>query len=310
MSYESQMLSEYKMPTKEDVETALLKSLFRHNGTITEFTRKDPIVNELADEFQLDAKQRTVVLERIYKKENRIVKSPLWLRLLYRAAASLTKEKLISNPNATRLLTSKQEWMLTENGYDRALKLLDIPKAQKEFLTVKSFEVEKVVKKLIETSRPENYNPIDEKEKTVKITKEAVVRLRGFRQAVIEAYDYKCAFCGMKIHTPHTSLWEVQAAHIVPNDKQGRDDVLNGISLCRLHHWAFDVGWFTLQNDFTIMVSSKVNSLPADYGRMGEYDFIRGHAKQKSKILLPKRKEIYPHQNAMTWHRENVFFNH
>jgi len=85
--------------------------------------------------FNLNEKQRTVVLERIYRKENRIVKTPLWHRLLYRAADSLAKDKLVSRPTTTILLTNKKEWMLTENGYDETLKLLNIPKAQKEFLS-------------------------------------------------------------------------------------------------------------------------------------------------------------------------------
>ncbi len=105
------------------------------------------------------------MLERIYRKENRIVKTPLWHRLLYRAADSLAKEKLVSRPTSTILLTKKKEWMLTENGFDEALKLLKIPQTQKEFLPTKSYEVQKIVKRLIETPRPENYNPFDKEKK-------------------------------------------------------------------------------------------------------------------------------------------------
>ena len=198
--------------------------------------------------------------------------------------------------------------MLTENGLDEALKILNIPKTQKEFLPTKSFEVQKIVKKLIETPRPANYNPFDKEKKVAKVTRESTIRTRGFRQAVIEAYDYKCAFCGMKIKTPDSLLWEVEAAHIVPNSEKGKDDIFNGLSLCHLHHWAFDAGWFTLQDDYKIQVSLKVNSLPSDFGRMGDYDFIRALSNKNSKMLLPKRKEIYPHQNAISWHRENKFF--
>ena len=104
-------------------------------------------------------------------------------------------------------------------------------------------------------------------------------------------------------------LWVVEAAHIVPHSSKGKDDVLNGVALCHLHHWAFDAGWFTLQNDFTIQVSSKINSLPSDYGKIDDFDFIRILSNKSSKIFLPKRKEIYPHQNAITWHRENKFYH-
>ncbi|MCK9426392.1 MAG: HNH endonuclease [Ignavibacteriaceae bacterium] len=307
MSYEGKMLEDLAMPTRKDVEHALLKTLFNHNGVIKEFATGEEIVTEIANDFNLDEKQRTVVLERIYRKENRIVKTALWHRLLYRAADSLAKDKLVSRPTTTILLTKKKEWMLTENGYDEALKLLNIPKAQKEFLSTKSFEVQKIVKKLKETVRPDNYDPIDKNKKFIKTTRDAVLRTRGFRQAVIEAYDYKCAVCGMKLNSPNSSFWEVEAAHIVPHSSMGKDDIWNGLSLCRLHHWAFDVGWFTLLDDYTVKASSKLNHLPKGYGQMGEYNFSRQLTDNSSKLFLPKRKEMFPHVNSIRWHREKFF---
>lgn len=308
MSYEGKMLEDLKMPSRKEVERVLLITLFNHNGTIKEFATGEEIVNEIANKFSLNEEQRTIALERIYRKENRIVKTPLWHRLLYRAADALAKEKLVSRPTSTILLTNKKEWMLTENGFDEVLKILNIPTTQKEFLSTKSYEVQKIAKKLIEKPRPKNYNPIDEDKKVTKITRESLIRTRGFRQAVIEAYDYKCAFCGLKIKSLADSGWEVQAAHIVPHHEKGRDDILNGLSLCHLHHWAFDAGWFTLLNDFKIQVSSKVNELSDNSERMGTYDFIRTFADNNSKIFLPKSKEIYPHEDAIRWHRENKFY--
>ncbi len=308
MSYEGNMLEEFKMPSRQDVEKALLKTLFKHNGVIKEFSAGEEIVDEIATHFNLNEGQRTAFLQTVYLKENRLKKSLLWHRLLFRAADSLAKEKLVSRPASTLQLTNKKEWMLTEGGFDRALKLLKIPITQKEFLSTKSFEVQKIVKKLTDIKRPENYIPFDKNNKAVKITRETVLRMRGFRQAVVEAYDCKCAFCGMKINSPDSLSWEVEAAHIVPHSYKGKDDIWNGLALCRLHHWAFDVGWFTLQNDFTIQVSQKVNSLRAEFGKMGDYDFIRILSIKNSKIFLPKREETYPHPNALTWHRENKFY--
>ena len=308
MSYEGDMLNKFGMPTRKEVEQALLITLFKHNGVIKEFAAGEGIVNEKADDFALNQNQRSTFLERIYRKENRIVKSPLWHRLLYRAAHALAEQKLVSNPTSTFKLTNKREWMLTENGLDKALNLLNIPISQKEILPTKSYEVQKIAKKLTETARPKDYDPFKEK-KIVKVTRESVLRERGFRQAVIEAYDCKCAFCGLKINSPDTLWWEVEAAHIVPHSSKGKDDIWNGIALCRLHHWAFDVGWFTLQNNFAIQVSSKVNSIPSDFGKLGEYDFIRILSGKSSKIFLLKRKESYPHPNPITWHREHRFYN-
>jgi hypothetical protein len=306
MSYESKMLEDLKMPTRSEVERVLLKSLFDNNGVIKEFTAGEKIVDDIADNFGLNEEQRTAFLETIYKKENRIKKSYLWHRLLFRAADSLAKEKLVSRPTQTIRLTNQREWMLTEDGYNRILKLLNIPLIEKEILPIKSYEVQKIVKRIWKHERPINYNPFEHK-KTVMITREAKLRNRAFKQAVREAYDYKCAVCGMKIYSPNTLLWEVEAAHIVPHSANGKDDILNGIALCRLHHWAFDVGWFTLENDFRIIASRRINDLSAEYGKLGDYDFLGQLLKEDLIISLPKEQSIYPHPNAIKWHRENIF---
>jgi hypothetical protein len=307
MSYEGRMRDECSMPSNEEIEHALLISLFNHNGTIKEFASGEEIVDEIADNFHLNEKQRTAVLERIYRKENRIVKSPLWHRLLYRAANSLSNKKLVSNPSTTFNLTKRKEWMLTENGFDEALKLLKIPNEQKEILAVRSYEVQQVVNKLIEAPRPANYYPIEEKRASTTVTKEFSIRKRGFRQAVIEAYDYKCSVCGLKINSPKRNIWEVEAAHIVPHSSKGKDDILNGVSFCHLHHWAFDVGWFSLLDDYRITVLPEAKNLKDEFGKLGNYDFIKSLTQSIQKILLPSHVNIYPHLNAIKWHRENIF---
>jgi predicted restriction endonuclease len=237
-----------------------------------------------------------------------VKKSVLWHRLLFRAADSLAKEKLVSRPTSTIALTNKKEWMLTEDGYDKALTLLNIPSSQKYFLSTKSYEVEKIIKKLNEKPRPTNYDPFDPAKKNVKITKESTIRQRGFRQAIIEAYNYQCAFCGIKIQSPNCLYWEVEAAHIVPHSFQGKDDIWNGIAFCHLHHWAFDAGWFTINGEFKIIIADMVNSLPPDYGRICDHNFLRS-ADKNFKIILPQKKESYPHQNALAWHQKNKFYH-
>ena len=144
MSYEGKMLEDLKMPARKEVEKSLIETLFKHNGVIEEFGSGQEIVNEIANEFDLSENQRTAFLETIYRKENRVKKSLLWHRLLFRAADSLAKEKLVSRPTSTLQLINKKEWMLTEKGFDEALKILNIPKTQKEFLPIKSFEVQKL----------------------------------------------------------------------------------------------------------------------------------------------------------------------
>ena len=302
------MRADFGMPSRQEIEEALLKILLKHNGVIKEFNSGEEIVDELSDYFNLSEEKRTVHLERIYRKENRVVKSLLWHRLLFRAADALAKDKLISRPSVTFAITKKKEWMLTESGFDKALSLSNIPLSQKDYFATKSFEVQKIVKKLTESPRPERYNPFDIGKKNVTSTRETTLRRRGFRQAVIEAYNCKCAFCGIKISSPDSMSWEVEAAHIVPHCFKGKDDIWNGLALCRLHHWAFDVGWFTLENDFTIQVSQKANVLPSDYGRMVGHDIFSIHSNMTDKILLPLNNGAFPHPDALAWHRENIFY--
>lgn len=307
MSYEAKMLEDFRMPTRQEVEQALLKSLFNHGGVIKEFGVGEEIVNEIADDFGLNEEQRTAYLETIYKKENRVKKSSLWHRLLFRAADALAKAKLVSRPTQTILLTNKREWMLTEDGYDRTLKILGIPLAKKELFPIKSYEVQKIVNRIREQERPVNYNPLETNKKTIKVTQETKLRNRGFRQAIIEAYNFSCAVCGMKICSPNALQWEVEAAHIVPHSSNGKDDLLNGLALCRLHHWVFDVGWFTLDDNFKILASRRIQDLSADFGKIWNYNFMGQLSNENSTVSLPREKTVHPHPNAIKWHREHIF---
>ena len=57
----------------------------------------------------------------------------------------------------------------------------------------------------------------------------------AFRERVLRAYQHQCAFCRLR----HSELFD--AAHIIPDtEPEGEPIVRNGISLCRLHHAAFD----------------------------------------------------------------------
>lgn len=64
-----------------------------------------------------------------------------------------------------------------------------------------------------------------------------------FSKEVRAAYYSRCVMCGGCF--PTTALNGkpgVDAAHILPWADYDLDEVYNGISLCKLHHWAFDEG--------------------------------------------------------------------
>jgi putative restriction endonuclease len=109
------------------------------------------------------------------------------------------------------------------------------------------------------------------------------------------------------LQTPNQTAWEVEAAHIVPHSSNGKDDIWNGIALCRIHHWAFDVGWFTLTDDWRLLVSPEIQNVPRTFGMVNDYDYIRHTLSQNRQILLPAKRTLYPHKNSIAWHREHLF---
>lgn len=71
----------------------------------------------------------------------------------------------------------------------------------------------------------------------------------AFKPAVLQAYSYKCAVC-------ECDLKLVDAAHIVPvSHPTSRDEVTNGIALCRLHHGAFDNALLGVQSDYQLIIN-------------------------------------------------------
>lgn len=76
---------------------------------------------------------------------------------------------------------------------------------------------------------------------------------QGFRVRVIDAYQEQCACCRLR----HVEL--LDAAHIVPHsDPKSEMAVKNGISLCKLHHAAFDSYLFGIRPDHVIEVREDV----------------------------------------------------
>ena len=127
---------------------------------------------------------------------------------------------------------------------------------------------------------------------------EIPIRKAGFRQAIMRIYDYTCAVCQLYVLTlDGESITE--AAHIVPLSQSYNNDVRNGISLCKSHHWAFEKGLISLSRTYEVIVSElMLERGPAEW----KLTALRGKG-----ILLPDREALYPAQEALAWHRENIF---
>jgi len=116
----------------------------------------------------------------------------------------------------------------------------------------------------------------------------ATVRRRihqaAFRERVIDAYRQQCALCRLK----HEEL--LDAAHIVPDsDPEGEPLVKNGVSLCKLHHAAFDRFFLSIRPDFVIEVRKDV--LAESDGPMLKHGLQGMHGE---KIILPRSVGLRP----------------
>jgi hypothetical protein len=115
----------------------------------------------------------------------------------------------------------------------------------------------------------------------------------AFTESIREAYEDKCAVCGSNRVSPAGNP-EVEAAHIYPKSMNGRDHVQNGLALCKLHHWAFDCGWISLSDDYTVIVKDD----PALNG-YDDFSPLEG-----DKIRLPEDDEKKPHPKFLAEHRQ------
>jgi putative restriction endonuclease len=122
-------------------------------------------------------------------------------------------------------------------------------------------------------------------------------RDRALRMEVLPLYEHRCALCGLRLRW--RELVEAEAAHVVPVEKDGVDDVRNALSLCRTHHWAFDAGLWTVDEGKRVEVVSPEADPEIDVEALIVF---RGEG-----IRTPRQEQWRPHEEALAWHREYVF---
>lgn len=85
-----------------------------------------------------------------------------------------------------------------------------------------------------------------------RVTK-ARLHQRVFRSRVLLAYDGRCAICRLR----HAEL--LDAAHIIEDGRPNGEPVVpNGLSLCKIHHGAFDAKILGIRPDLTLHVRRDV----------------------------------------------------
>ena len=121
-------------------------------------------------------------------------------------------------------------------------------------------------------------------------------RSMAFSVAIRRSYDWTCAVSGIRLDGP-TGDCEVEAAHLIPVECGGADDLRNGLALTRTLHWAFDQHLFGITEDGRVFV-------PKDAlrdGRNGQLAVWHGKPLSNPNPGAPR-----PHEVALGWHRARV----
>ena|ERR1035437_1641101 len=122
-------------------------------------------------------------------------------------------------------------------------------------------------------------------------TRQMIQRLHQatFRELVLNAYNEHCAICALK----HRAL--LDAAHIIGDGEiLGRAIVTNGISLCKIHHAAFDSNIIGITPDYQVQVREDI--LNEIDGPMLKFGIQQMHG---NKLILPTNANSRPNKEFL-----------
>lgn len=115
------------------------------------------------------------------------------------------------------------------------------------------------------------------------------VHQQGFRERVLDAYRNRCAICRLR----HPELLE--AAHILPDGHPKGDPVVpNGLSLCKLHHAAFDGNFLGVRPDYVIELRHDI--LDEHDGPMLQYGIQAFHG---ARLQVPRPPDLKPDRERL-----------
>ena len=123
----------------------------------------------------------------------------------------------------------------------------------------------------------------------------------GFRDAVLSAYERRCAVCDFDLRIADASFG-LEAAHIMWHSHGGPEEVPNGLALCTLHHKALDRGVIGLEREsgeYRVLVSNELS---------GQSQAFREVLDLRDRSLRPPQEEtLKPDLEYVDWHRQQVF---
>lgn len=124
-------------------------------------------------------------------------------------------------------------------------------------------------------------------------------RTARFRVDVVAAYCHTCALTGYRITTV-TGHSIVDAAHIHQFASSRNDDPQNGIALCKNAHWLFDLGLWSIDDSYRVIVAKA--AYDEDCPTQDSLRSMEGR-----QLLLPRDERLWPSKKNLAWHRDRCF---
>ncbi|TWU02715.1 HNH endonuclease [Stieleria varia] len=146
---------------------------------------------------------------------------------------------------------------------------------------------------------PEDSTVLDDLAITADKEARAEGRTARFRVDVVAAYCHTCALTGYRI-TTITGHSIVDAAHIHQFARSRNDDPQNGIALCKNAHWLFDLGLWSIDDDYRVIVSKDA----FDEACPTQESLASMAGKQ---LILPRDERLWPMAKNLAWHRSKCF---
>ncbi len=122
-----------------------------------------------------------------------------------------------------------------------------------------------------------------------------------FRNSVLASYDMKC--CITNLSEPKLLV----ASHIKPwstATSLEKTNPANGLCLNPFHDALFDKGYISLDDNFKILISPKLQKIELDNETRDWLMYFAGKT-----ITLPKIKAFTPNRQFLEYHRDEIFIN-
>lgn len=180
-----------------------------------------------------------------------------------------------------------------------------------DYLQKNQFQVQKLIEEIIDDNFPETLSddlllklgiadlpPLTKNDERITQTIERPRRDPNFPKRILSIYDNRCCFCGLKLYLNDSPL-SMEAAHIKWKAQGGECSEGNGLSLCPTHHYTFDRGLWSLDDEYKIFLSSSAiidtKSDPFFRPFLGKSiaDKVMDH-------------QYLPTEENIIWHRKNI----